>query len=63
MFFFKKDLEKCAFVIYYSMAIYTPLVGQKKFEFVGPLGGGWTRLFWVFLGQDFVVGKVIFDFS
>ena len=47
MFFFKKDFEKCAFVIYYSMAIYTPLVGQKKF------GICWTTRWWLdktFLG-------------
>ena len=31
-------------------------------EFAGPLGGCWARNFWTYLGPEFVVGKVIFDF-
>ena len=71
MCFFEKDFEKCVFVIYSSMAIYTPLVGQKKFGICWTTGWWLDKTwvfwgffeFWVFLGPDFVVGNVIFDFS
>ena len=50
MFFFEKDFEKCFFfVIYYSIAIYPPLVGQIKF------GNYWTAGMWL--------DKTFLDFS